>query len=181
MLNRSARSYNPVGRKQTRCHFYDIFILMKANLGLTPGSAEIYIPGGAHESAGIGADRYVHEYDHWHLVLQPEDKRRVRGAASGLLIAKREVILVTDLNTDEWADMANILQDGDAARRLCEAAEVTFTGHFTGPAFNNGSLAGQTQAQVHAHIYPVIEEDLPAPGARNGMGAMVEALRRLRL
>lgn len=138
------------------------------NLGLTPGTSEIYVPD---------PERYVEEYEHWHLVLQPEDKREVRGAASGLLIAKREVVLVTDLTAEEWAGMSSAIRGGDAPRKLCEKAGVTFTGHFTGPAFNNGSLAGQTQAQVHGHIYPVVKEELPAPDACNGMGAMVEALR----
>lgn len=150
---------------------------MNRFLGLTPGTADIYIPEGKHESSGIETSRYIEEYEHWHLVLQPEDNRRLRGAASGLLIAKREVTLVTDLSPEEWSDLTETLRDGEAPRKLCEAADVTFTGHFTGPAFNNGTLAGQTQAQVHAHLYPVIEEALPEPGTRNGMGAMVEALR----
>lgn len=148
---------------------------MKKALGLTPGTAEIFIPYGAHESPKVGASRYVAEYEHWHLILQPEKNRALRGQASGIIIAKREVVLVTDLLPEEWADLGNVLKDGPA--KLCEASGTTFTGHFTGPAFNNGSLAGQTEAQVHAHLYPVIEEDLPAPGTRNGMGAMIEAHR----
>jgi diadenosine tetraphosphate (Ap4A) HIT family hydrolase len=144
-------------------------------LGLAPDSAEIYIPDGAHNAPHLSADRYVAEYTHWHLVLQPEEYRQKRGRAAGLIIAKRKVVLVTDLNADEWADIENVLRDGLA--RLCKKAGVTFTGNFVGPAFNNGALAGQSQAQVHGHLYPVIAEDLPAPGQPTGIGSMVEALR----
>jgi diadenosine tetraphosphate (Ap4A) HIT family hydrolase len=118
---------------------------------------------------------YVFEYKYWHLVLQPESYRLKRGAAAGLIIAKREVVLATDLTSDEWAELAEIVKT--APQKLCDKAGVTFTGRFTGPVFNVGELAGQTQAQVHGHIYPVIEEDLPPAGARNGIGSMVEALR----
>lgn len=138
--------------------------------GLKPGTSDIYLPPGAERD-----ELYVYEYEYWHLVLQPEDRRRKRGAAAGLVIAKRPVMLVTDLTTEEWADLADVMKT--APQKLCDMAGVTFTGQFTGPAFNNGALAGQTQAQVHGHIYPVIEEDLPAPGVRNGIGAMVEAHR----
>jgi hypothetical protein len=152
---------------------------MKETLGLVPGSSVLYISPGEHSSAGMDEGRYVEEYAHWHLVLQPDGHRAKRGAAAGLIIAKREVVLVTDLLPEEWADVATVLQDGP--RKLCERTGTTFTGHFTGPAFNNGSFAGQTQAQVHGHLYPVIHEDLPAPGVRNGMGAMIEAHRVLNL
>lgn len=138
--------------------------------GLKPGTSALYLPPGAPRDQD-----YVHEYEYWHLVLQPEKYRLKRGAAAGLVIAKRPVMLVTDLTKEEWGDLANVMQTGP--QKLCEKAGVTFTGRFTGPAFNNGELAGQTQAQVHGHIYPVIEQDLPAPGVRNGIGAMVEAHR----
>lgn len=143
---------------------------MKEIFGLTPGSSVLYLPEGAARD-----ENYVFEYKHWHLVLQPEKYRQKRGPASGLVVAKRQVMLVTELTAEEWADLANVMQT--APQKLCEKAGVTFTGQFTGPAFNNGELAGQTQAQVHGHIYPVITEDLPAPGVRNGIGAMVEAHR----
>ncbi len=138
--------------------------------GQKPGTSAIYIAPGAPRD-----DDYVFEYEHWHLILQPKKYREKRGAASGLIIAKREVIFVTDLSAAEWADLAIVMQT--APEKLCEKAGVKFTGRFTGPAFNNGELAGQTQAQVHGHIYPVIEEDLPGPGVRNGIGAMLEAHR----
>jgi diadenosine tetraphosphate (Ap4A) HIT family hydrolase len=158
--------------------------MKKYPIGLTPGSSVIYIPEGSHTSQGLGPDDYVHEYEHWHLVLQPPDKRKARGIAAGLLIAKRQVMLVTELLPEEWADLANVFaadENGlaDAPRRLAEAVGVEFTGHFTAPAFNMGSLAGQTQAQVHGHIYPVVAEQLPPPGTRNGMGAFIEAHRQL--
>ena len=143
---------------------------MNEILGLTPRTSVLYIlPGSPRD------ENYVYEYKHWHLVLQSEKYRQKRGAASGLIVAKREVMLVSELTAEEWADLAEVMQT--APQKLCEKAGVTFTGHFTGPAFNNGALAGQTQAQVHGHIYPVIEEDLPGEGVRNGMGAMVEAHR----
>jgi diadenosine tetraphosphate (Ap4A) HIT family hydrolase len=143
---------------------------MKEVFGLQPGTSALYIAPGAPRD-----EDYVFEYAHWHLVLQPGKYRQKRGAASGLIVAKREVMLVTELTAEEWADLATVMQS--APQKLCEKAGVTFTGRFTGPAFNNGELAGQTQAQVHGHIYPVIEEDLPAPGMRNGIGAMVDAHR----
>lgn len=151
---------------------------------LRPGTSVIYIPEGAHSSVGIKPEEYVHGYEFWHLVLQPEDKRAVRGMAAGLLIARRAVMLVTDLRPEEWADLANVFKAdvnglADAPRRLAEAIGANFTGHFTAPAFNNGDLAGQTQAQVHAHLYPVVSEQLPLPGTRNGMGAFIEAHRQL--
>lgn len=153
-------------------------------LGLVPDSSVIYIPDGGHTSKGVTQDDYVYEYRHWHLILQPEDKRKVRGMAAGLLIAKRKIMAITELLPEEWADLANVFaidRNGlaDAPRRLAEAVGATFTGHFTGPAFNMGSLAGQTQAQVHGHIYPVVAEQLPPPGTRNGMGAFVEAHRQV--
>lgn len=148
---------------------------MKNNLGQIPDSSVIYIPEGMHESAGVSKEDYVKEYKHWHLILQPQKKRDKRGKASGLVVAKRKVMLLTELLPEEWADLSEVMKD--APKQLCIATGTTFTGHFTGPAFNNGSLAGQTQAQVHGHIYPVIEEDLPGPGVRNGMGAMIEAHR----
>lgn len=156
----------------------------KYPLGLIPNSSVIYIPDGSHTSKGVSQDEYVHEYEHWHLILQPEDKRKVRGMAAGLLVAKRKVMLVTELLPEEWADLAQAFTPdknglADAPRRLSEAVGAEFTGHFTGPAFNMGNLAGQTQAQVHGHIYPVVAEQLPAPGMRNGMGAFVEAHRQL--
>lgn len=156
----------------------------KYPLGLAPDSSVIYIPEGSHSSIGISERDYVHEYDYWHLIIQPEDKRKVRGMAAGLLIAKRKVMRVTDLLPEEWADLANVFAPdehglADAPRRLAEAVGAEFTGHFTGPAFNMGKLAGQTQAQVHGHIYPVVAEQLPPPGTRNGMGAFVEAHRQL--
>lgn len=143
---------------------------MKTIFGLTPGTSVLYLAPGAPRD-----ENYVFEYKHWHLVLQPEKYRQKRGAASGLIVAKREVMLMTGLTTEEWADLADVMQS--APRKLCEKAGVTFTGRFTGPVFNNGELAGQTQAQVHGHLYPVIEEDLPGPDVRNGIGAMVEAHR----
>jgi diadenosine tetraphosphate (Ap4A) HIT family hydrolase len=143
---------------------------MKEIYGQKPGTSVLYIAPGASRD-----EDYVFEYEHWHLVLQPERYRQKRGAASGLIIAKRQVVLVTELTAEEWAELAEVMRT--APQKLCEKADVTFTGQFTGPVFNNGELAGQTQAQVHGHIYPVIEEDLPIPGARNGIGAMVEALR----
>jgi diadenosine tetraphosphate (Ap4A) HIT family hydrolase len=159
----------PAYRKSWKKLCYNVF--MKFEFRLKPGTSALYIkPGDPRD------ENYVYEYDHWHLVLQPDKYRQKRGAAAGLLIAKREVILVTDLKNEEWADLAEIMKT--APQKLCDKANVTFTGHFTGPAFNNGDLAGQTQAQVHAHIYPVIAEDLPGPGVRNGMGAMVEAHRK---
>ncbi|HSX05694.1 MAG TPA: hypothetical protein VLF69_04455 [Candidatus Saccharimonadales bacterium] len=156
----------------------------KYPLGLIPDSSVIYIPDGAHTSTGVSEDEYVHEYNHWHLILQPEDKRKVRGMAAGLLVAKRKVMAITELLPEEWADLTNVFatdENGlaDAPRRLAKAVGAEFTGHFTGPAFNLGSLAGQTQAQVHGHIYPVVAEQLPPPGTRNGMGAFVEAHRQL--
>jgi diadenosine tetraphosphate (Ap4A) HIT family hydrolase len=104
--------------------------------------------------------------------------------AAGLLVAKRKVMAVTDLLPEEWADLTNVFatdENGlaDAPRRLAEAVGAEFTGHFTGPAFNMGNLAGQTQAQVHGHIYPVVAEQLPPPGTRNGMGAFIEAHRQM--
>jgi diadenosine tetraphosphate (Ap4A) HIT family hydrolase len=147
---------------------------MDENLGLIPDSALIYIPAGQHESGGVSKDDYVKEYEHWHLILQPKDRRERRGAGAGLLIAKRKVVLPTDLTSDEWAELSDIMND--APRALSEAVSATFTGHFVS-GFNNGALAGQTQAQVHIHIYPVIEEDLPKPDTRNGMGAMAEFVR----
>jgi|GEM_PF-3949210 len=143
---------------------------MKPTFGLTPGTSVLYLAPGAPRD-----EDYVFEYEHWHLILQPEKHRQKRGAASGLLVAKREVMLVTDLTAEEWADLAIVMRT--APQKLCDKAGVTFTGRFTGPAFNNGELAGQTQAQVQGHIYPVIEEDIPGEGVRNGIGAMVEAHR----
>lgn len=156
----------------------------KYPLGLVPDSSVIYIADGTHASKDISKDRYVHEYNYWHLILQPEDKRKVRGMASGILIAKRKVMIITELLPEEWADLTNVFATdknglSDAPRRLAEAVGAEFTGHFTGPAFNTGNLAGQTQAQVHSHIYPVIAEQLPPPDTRNGMGAFIEAHRQL--
>jgi diadenosine tetraphosphate (Ap4A) HIT family hydrolase len=141
--------------------------------GLKPGSSKIYLAPGAPRD-----NDYVFEYRHWHLVLQPEEYRKKRGPAAGLIIAKREVVYATDLTSEEWAELSEVMKTAPA--KLCEKAGVTFTGHFTGPVFNNGELAGQTQAQVHGHIYPVVQEDMPAPDARNGIGAMVEVLREKR-
>jgi len=143
---------------------------MKEIFGMKPGTSVLYIAPGAPRN-----ENYVFEYEYWHLVLQPEEYRKRRGAASGLIVAKREAMLVTQLTAQEWADLVNVMKT--APQKLCEKAGVTFTGRFTGPVFNNGELAGQTQAQVHGHIYPVIEEDLPGPGVSNGIGAMVEAHR----
>jgi diadenosine tetraphosphate (Ap4A) HIT family hydrolase len=148
---------------------------MDKSLGLTPCTSELYIPPGAHGNEWVDPERYVKEYEHWHLVLQRAEQREKRGAAAGLIIARREVMFTTQLLPEEWADMATVLGDGPQA--LCDKVGMTFTGHFTGPAFNTGSLAGQTQAQVHAHLYPVVEQELPPPGARNGIGAMVEIHR----
>ena len=99
--------------------------------------------------------------------------------AAGLIIARRAVKMITELEPEEWVDITSILRpdaDGlaDGPRRLCEAVGVTFAGHFFGPAFNNGDLSGQTQSQVHGHFYPVIEEQFSPTGVRNGVGAMVE-------
>lgn len=134
--------------------------------GLEPGTSQLYIPPGAHGNEFLDPKRYVHEYGYWHLVLQPEELRQLRGGAAGILVAKREVVLPTDLYIEEWADLSRAFKDGDAPRRLCEAAGLTFTECFTGPAFNNGQLAGQSQAQVHAYIYPVVAEELPLLGAQ---------------
>lgn len=143
-------------------------------LGLVPDSSDIYIADGAHESAGVGKGDYVKEYEYWHLILQPLRKRNIRGAAAGLLVAKRKVVLATELLPNEWAVLADIMKD--APKELCKAVGAEFSGHFTA-GFNNGAFAGQTQAQVHIHIYPVVIGEEPARGVRNGLGAMVEALR----
>lgn len=155
----------------------------KYPIEFSDGSHKIYIAPGARSSVGISPDRYVYEYKYWHLVLQPEDDRKIRGMAAGLIIAKRKAVLVTELSPEEWADLSNVFSPdknglADAPRRLCEAVDAEFTGHFTAPAFNNGNLSGQTQAQVHGHIYPVVAEQLPSPGIRNGVGAFVEAHRK---
>lgn len=102
---------------------------------------------------------------------------------SGLLVTKRKAMAVTELLPEEWADLAQAFAPdesglADAPHRLAQAVGAEFTGHFTGPAFNMGNLAGQTQSQVHGHIYPVVAEQLPPPGTRNGMGAFVEAHRQ---
>jgi len=151
--------------------------MAQESLNSRPGSSILYIPNGSHESKGIPNERYVKEYYKWHLVLQPEAERQRRGLAAGLLIAKRAIIYVSDLKPDEWADLANVFHNADAPKELCKKAGVTFTGDFTAPPFNNGELAGQTKAQVHGHIYPVIEEELPPPGVHNGVGRWVEAHR----
>lgn len=143
---------------------------MKTIFGLTRGTSALYLAPNEQRD-----EDYVYEYEYWHLVLQPPKYRSKRGTAAGLIIAKREVMLVTELLAEEWADLASVMQT--APQKLCEKTGTTFTGRFTGPAFNNGELAGQTQAQVHGHIYPVIEEDLPGEGVRNGIGAMIEAHR----
>ncbi len=110
-------------------------------LGLESYSADIYIADGAHESAGVSKDDYVKEYEHWHLILQPASKRAVRSVAAGLLVAKRKVILATDLLAEEWAELSQIMQD--APKELCSAVDADFSGHFTA-GVNNGAAAGQT-------------------------------------
>lgn len=147
-------------------------------LGLQPDSADIYITDGMHESVGVSKDDYVKEYEHWHLILQPKNKRAVRGVAAGLLVAKRKVVLATELLPEEWAELSQIMKN--APKELCKAIGVEFSGHFTA-GFNVGAFAGQTQAQVHIHIYPVTVGEEPKPGVRNGLGAMVEALRNKNL
>jgi hypothetical protein len=102
----------------------------KYPLGLVPDSSVIYITEGSHTSKGVTEDEYVHEYAYWHLILQPEDKRKVRGMAAGLLVAKRKVMAVTELSPEEWADLANVFavdENGlaDAPRRLTEAVGAT--------------------------------------------------------
>lgn len=143
-------------------------------LGLEPDSSDIYIAPGAHESAGVSKDDYVKEYEHWHLILQPTSKRALRGVAAGLLVAKRKVVLATELLAEEWTELSQIMKD--APKELYSAIGIDFSGHFTA-GVNNGAFAGQTQAQVHIHIYPVAVGEEPKPGVRNGLGAMVEALR----
>lgn len=142
-------------------------------LGLESYGADIYIADGAHESAGVSRDDYVKQYEYWHLILQPASKRELRGVAAGLLVAKRKVVLATELLPEEWAELAQIMKD--APKELCKSVGAEFSGHFTS-GFNVGALAGQTQAQVHIHIYPVAIGEEPKPGIRNGLGAMVEAL-----
>ncbi len=127
--------------------------------GLESGSSVLYMPPGQHESVGISSDRYVHEYRHWHLILESEENRQKRGLAAGLIIARRQLMFVTELSAAEWQDLRNVVHDGP--EKLCDKVGVTFTGRFSGPEFNNGELAGQSDAQVHGHLYPVIVEQLP--------------------
>lgn len=140
-------------------------------------NAAIYIPPGAHSAPGIDESRYVHEYEHWHLVLQPESNRAMRGPAAGIFVAKRAIASVLELKPEEVADILNILRDGP--RQLCEKVGLTYGGNFT-QALNEGALSGQTQPIVHGHLYPVAVEDTPPEGFRNGAGAAMEALRATR-
>jgi diadenosine tetraphosphate (Ap4A) HIT family hydrolase len=117
-------------------------------------------------------------YDHWYLFLQSDEKRAETKQAAGFLAAKQHVTEPTDLCSDEWLELKDIIKD--AGRRLCRAAGVTYTNQET-VGFNQGSEAGQTVAHAHVHILPVAQEDPGELKVRGGIGGAFEALRKERL
>jgi diadenosine tetraphosphate (Ap4A) HIT family hydrolase len=132
-------------------------------------------------AAGVGgnpADPILKAYDYWWLIIQPAAKRAKTKQAAGLLIPKRHVAVVSELEPEEAAELLAIYKD--ASKVLCDTVGVTYTGQET-VGFNEGLAAGQTVQHAHIHVLPVAEEDPEALKARGGIGGAFEALRAERL
>ena len=81
----------------------------------------------------------IHSYMHWNLFLQSAKKRHETKQAAGFLSLRRHVERPTDVYSEEWAEIRQIV--ADASGRLCQAAGVTYIGQET-VGFNQGPHAG---------------------------------------
>lgn len=127
---------------------------------------------------GVGPERILKAYDHWWLVLQPEERREVLVKAAGLFIAKRAITVMTEATPEEFGEIIKI--SDDASEALCGAVGMTYTGQFRG-GFSEGSNAGQSVPHAHYHLLPVSLEDPPEMKIGAGIGGAFGALRELRM
>lgn len=107
----------------------------------------------------------------------PEKLENTKQAA-GLMISRRHIENVSDVNDNEAVELLHVIKD--ASQKLCESVGVTYTNQES-VGFNQGKEAGQTQFHAHVHILPVAEEDPEELKVRSGIGGAFEALRRERL
>lgn len=74
-----------------------------------------------------------------------------------LVIPKRHVERLADLQPEEWADLFGLLEEVLISERYYHPGLQVNIG------INDGPLAGQTISHVHVHIIPRREGDVPDP------------------